>query len=129
MNKLDKIGIYASLLCAIHCAIMPLIVVILPILTISLFVTETVEWLLLISAFIVGISSLCLGFKKHKSKKVFPLLSAGFILILIGKIYHNHNFLYQFNYLNLIMILGGILITFSHYINNKLCNSCKKCHI
>lgn len=128
MVNLDKIGIYASVLCAIHCAITPMIVVLFPVLFISLFISEIFEWILLFSAFLVGISSLCMGFKKHKSYKGFPFLACGFILLAIGKIYHNHNFLNEFNYLNLLMVLGGLLISLSHFINNKLCNTCVKCN-
>ena len=126
-NKLDRIGIFSSILCAIHCAILPLFIIFIPSFFVSLFVNDYFEWCFLIISFIIGIISLCFGYKKHKSFKIFPFLSAGLILVLISKILvHN----YKHNaplYLNILMILGGLLIAFSHYLNDKLCNSCIRC--
>lgn len=127
MNKLDKFGIIASILCAIHCAILPILVIFLPTFFLSLFVNEYTEWIFLMVSFFIGIWSLCLGYSKHKSIKSLTLISIGFTVLLTGKLivhYYNHK---TPLYLNLLMVLGGLIIASSHYINNKLCSICVKC--
>jgi hypothetical protein len=42
---LDKAGMIASITCAIHCMIMPLVITLLPIFGLSLFATEEFEWI------------------------------------------------------------------------------------
>ncbi len=127
MDKLDKIGIYASIICAIHCALLPLIIVFLPTFFVSLFINDFVEWTFLLITFLIGIVSLCFGYNKHKSYKVFPIISIGFIILLMSKILiHNYKHNTPF-YLNVIMLVGGFIIALSHHINNRLCNTCVKC--
>lgn len=130
MNKLDKIGMSASILCAIHCSLMPFLLLIIPIFSLSLFVTEIFEWVFLILSFLLGISSLCFGYKKHKSYKVFPILCTGFCFLVIGRIMHNHyvhEHEFHFDIYNVVLIMGGLLVAASHYLNSKLCKSCDKC--
>ena len=127
MNRLDKIGIASSLLCAIHCAILPVLLILFPIISLSFFVSETIELFFLISSLIIGIFSICFGIRIHKNWKIFALLSSGFVILLLGKIFHEsylHNNLSH----NLFMAFGGCLVAFSHYLNDKLCKACKMCH-
>jgi hypothetical protein len=84
----------------------------------------------LILSFLLGISSLCFGYKKHKSYKIFPILTAGLCFLVIGRVMHNHyetDRHFHFDVYNLVLILGGVLVAFSHYLNNKLCHTCNKC--
>ena len=130
MNRLDKIGFNASLMCSIHCTLMPFIFLLIPIFSLSLIVTEILEWVFLILSFLLGISSLCFGYKKHKSYKIFPILTAGLCFLVIGRVMHNHyetDRHFHFDVYNLVLILGGVLVAFSHYLNNKLCHTCNKC--
>ena len=68
MKNIGLLGTYATLACAIHCALMPILVIVFPIVSISLFVTEPVEWLLLILSLFLNLSNLCFGYKKHKNQ-------------------------------------------------------------
>jgi intracellular septation protein A len=128
--NVDKIGMFSSLTCAIHCTIMPLIVTMLPIIGLSLLATEEFEWMLLIGSAMLGIISLCFGFKKHKSLKALSFLSTGLALIVIGRLTHHHYHSLKFLHLDLyvlFLITGGVLVSFSHWLNNKLCSSCDPC--
>jgi hypothetical protein len=130
--NVDRIGMISSLTCAIHCTIMPLVVTMLPIIGLSLLATEEFEWMLLIGSAILGIVSLCFGFKKHKSFKALSFLSTGLVLIVIGRLTHHHYHSLKFFHLDLyvlFLIAGGILVSFSHWLNNKLCSSCTPCKI
>jgi hypothetical protein len=128
---LDKAGMIASITCAIHCMIMPLVVTLLPIFGLSLFATEEFEWMLLMVSAMLGVTSLCFGFKKHKSFRAFSFLGIGLTFLVIGRLAHEHvsHFrVFTFDIYLLFLVAGAILVAFSHWLNNKLCKSCLPCH-
>lgn len=132
MTKLDRIGYISSILCALHCTVMPFILIAFPILSLSLFVSETFEWVFLSLSLLMGLTSLCFGYKKHKSFKAFPMLATGLVLIVIGRIMHQHTVHQKEMHIdlyNIILFAGGILVALSHKINSMLCNTCSKCNI
>lgn len=129
-NKLDKVGFIAALLCAVHCSLLPLMVVIFPILGLSLFVTDFMEWAFLAVSLVIGVTSLCFGFKKHKSYKALLVLSIGFTLVVVIRLMHDHthhNKNFEFDFYNLVLVVGGLLVATSHIINSYLCNTCERC--
>lgn len=127
--NLDKVGITASLICAIHCSLLPIFIVIFPIFSLSLFATETFEWVFLIISLCLCIASLCFGFKKHKSFKAFSFAGMGFALLVIARMFNDHHKHkeFEFDTFNLILLIGGLLVATSHYINNLLCKRCSVC--
>lgn len=128
---LDKAGMIASITCAVHCMIMPLIITLLPIFGLSLFATEQFEWFLLIISAVLGITSLCFGFRKHKSYQALSFLGIGLTLLVIGRLIHQHIEhlkVFQLDLYLLFLVLGAVLVALSHWFNNKLCNSCTPCH-
>jgi len=128
---LDKAGMIASITCAIHCMIMPLIVTLLPIFGLSLFATEEFEWMLLMVSAMLGVTSLCFGFRKHKSFRAFSFLGIGLTFLVIGRLAHEHvsHFrVFTFDIYLLFLVAGAILVALSHWLNNKLCKSCLPCH-
>jgi hypothetical protein len=129
MNRAEKIGFWASVACAIHCTIVPIATISFPIIGISLISTEIFEWILLSASMVIGLTSLCFGFRKHKSLRAFSFLTIGFTLIVVARLLHDHNSKigFHFDYINAMLIIGGILISMSYYINNKLCVKCKTC--
>jgi hypothetical protein len=128
---LDKAGMVASITCAVHCMIMPLVITLLPIFGLSLFATEEFEWILLMISAMLGITSLCFGFRKHKSFKAFSFLGIGLTFLVIGRLAHEHvsHFrIFTFDIYLLFLVAGAILVALSHWLNNKLCKSCLPCH-
>lgn len=128
---LDRAGMIASITCAIHCMIMPLVITLVPIFGLSLFATEGFEWTLLMISAVLGITSLCFGFKKHKSYRAFSFLGIGLTLIVIGRLMHehiNHLQVFHFDLYLLFLVIGAILVALSHWLNNKLCHTCPPCH-
>lgn len=125
MNKIDRIGFIISITCAIHCAIMPILLIFFPYFLLSLFLTEKLEIYILLSSLILSITSVCFGLKQHKNIKILLIFSVGLISILIGRfIYHNH----EHTSVNFFMVLGGLFLSASHWINSLLCKTCKKCN-
>jgi hypothetical protein len=90
MKLFNNIGIVSSFICAVHCAITPLLLTFLPLWGLSLLADKTFEVIMLCLSGIFGILNLCFGIKKHKSYKALSLFSIGFGLSAIGNMFHGH---------------------------------------
>ncbi|BCM91083.1 hypothetical protein IAD21_02947 [Abditibacteriota bacterium] len=124
VDKLDRAGATASFLCAIHCALMPFVVTMLPLLGLSFLASEPVEWTLLLSSATLGTLSLCAGFREHRSRRVFGLLGIALALLVAGRILHEHHLGF---WGPIFMVLGGFTMMGTHLFNQMLCRSCRKC--
>lgn len=124
-DVLDKAGTAASLLCALHCALMPLAITLLPLVGLQFLASGWVEWTLIGISAVLGTSSLCLGFKEHRSRRALAILGAGLSLVVLGRIIEEHHL----GPLGVpTLVLGGITIAGAHLLNRKLCLDCRACH-
>lgn len=121
----EKIGVGLSFICAIHCALTPLFIAFLPLVSSKVFHNSTIDAVLLGSSFlIVGITNL-IGFVRHHQKYaplVYMLL--GFSLILSG--HSSHVFWLEIG----ASVIGGCLIAYSIFVNTKATHDAKEdcCH-
>ena len=119
---LDRVGATASFLCAIHCALMPLVVTLLPLAGLAFLADERVEWALITLSAVLGVSSICLGYRRHRSRWALIVLSVGLALLVLGRIIHESS---AEGILGVaLLVAGGLVIAASHVINRRLCNSC-----
>ena len=123
---IDKVGMFSSATCAVHCILLPFLITILPLYGLSFIVDESFEIGMLLVSIVLAILSLCLGYKTHKNKNMFFLFSAGISLLLLGRYAHENG--WGLSSL-IILFIGGLLISSSHFINNKLCKSCNSCSL
>lgn len=118
---LDRLGITATSLCALHCILLPVLLPALPLLGLSFLADHEWEHFFLIVTGILGTIALFTGFKKyHKRLYPFYLLFVGLTLYWI-----KHDFSEAME--PYFIISGASLIVAAHLINLKLCNSCKQC--
>jgi len=110
----DAFGIAASVACAIHCAVLPLILSSLPLFGINIIENQGFELLMIALAFVVGVYSLYHGRKKHHhSYYPMVLFAAGISLLFIKSMLHSHS---------LMLLLPAVsLVVIAHYLNFKLC--------
>jgi hypothetical protein len=78
----DFLGIGASVLCGIHCAILPLLISSLPIFGINIIHHSGFESLMILMALAIGSISLIHGYRKHHSE-VFPMILFGIGICLL----------------------------------------------
>ena len=110
----DAMGIGASIACAIHCALLPLIVSSLPIFGINIVENKGFEYFMIFLAFAVGAYALSHGFRKHHHKLTPILLfSLGMLFLFAKEIWHT--------YAVFLLIPAVIFIVWGHYYNFKLC--------
>ena len=117
----DALGITTSLACAIHCAILPLLLTSLPVFGVNIIHNYVFEYGMIGLAFAVGMYALYHGYKKHhhKALPVF-FFSAGISFLLLKELFHDYRIL--------LLIPAVILIVAAHYINYRLCRKANHCH-
>ncbi|WP_259068648.1 MerC domain-containing protein [Mucilaginibacter sp. X4EP1] len=119
--KLDNVGMTASILCAIHCAIVPFLITSLPLLGLGFLANPWVEWSMIIFALFIG--SYAIGssyFRVHRKILPLYLLAGGFLVIIAGH-------LWVTSWREAIVVpIGGLLIATAHFFNVKYTGACHK---
>jgi hypothetical protein len=118
---LDRIGITATSLCALHCILLPVLLPALPLLGLSFLAGHAWEHVFLLITALLGTVALFSGFKKYH-RKIYP-----FYLLFLGVFIYwiKHDFSEEIQ--PYFIVIGASLIVAAHLINLKLCNSCKQC--
>lgn len=122
----DKIGFAASSICAVHCMIVPLVITLMPFISLGFIESEAFENTFFIASMICGLGAVCFGNTFKKNKLIFFILSFGMLLLWLANFAHERNWNPQSS---LIMIFAGIFMCLGHWLNNKLCNSCHSCRL
>lgn len=114
----DTFGIATSIVCAIHCALLPAIAGSLPVFGINIIHNLFFEWAMIAIAFLVGIYSLIHGYTRHhKSSMPLLIFFVGMLLLLLKQVFHEMEFLF--------LALAVIFIITAHYCNYALCHKSK----
>jgi hypothetical protein len=117
----DAMGVTVSIACAIHCAILPLILSSLPLFGIDIIENLWFEYGMIGLAFVVGSYSLYHGFKKHHHSWLpFTLFSLGILFLVAKQILHQWHLW--------LLAPAVILIVTSHFLNFKLCRHHNHAH-
>ncbi|MGZ3772211.1 MAG: MerC domain-containing protein [Pseudobdellovibrionaceae bacterium] len=117
-DRWDKVGIFLSSLCAVHCLLTPILVLTLPVLG----KTFEEEWVHLIMAFFVvptGIYAFWSGYSHHKKAYVLALGLTG--LICVGGAFLAPRSWVLFFGHDLITIFGSSFLITAHILNRRAC--------
>ena len=115
---IDRFGALWSLLCAVHCAVLPVLLVIAPSLALGVWWDEQVERITVILVTTVVIASLGLGFVRHRGLTALVLMVPGLLLMwsaLLVPVVHHSVLAHA-----LAMALGGGLVGLAHLANLRL---------
>ena len=114
----DAMGIATSVACAIHCAILPIVLTSLPVLGINIIHNDFFEWGMIGVAFVVGTTALLHGYKRHHRSFIpMAIFSAGFCFLILKQ------FIPRFEHW--FLAAAVLLIVGAHFYNYKICNQCK----
>ncbi|MEW6737141.1 MAG: MerC domain-containing protein [Acidobacteriota bacterium] len=125
-EKIDRIGILTTSICAIHCAITPFIAGFFSLLGIGSLVDERLEWALCCFSIVLGIFSLWPSFiRLHR--RVLPglLFTIGIVIIVGFRLSSEENFKLEVGS----VVVGALLISTAHLLNRKYCRTCLHCSI
>src|SRR5260221_14716648 len=82
---LDWTGAATSGLCALHCALLPVVAAVLPMVGLGLLVEERTEVALIGASAALGTISLSLGFRRHRSGRALIVLAIGLGMLALGR--------------------------------------------
>jgi len=122
IRVLDRLGMSASLACAVHCAVLPLLLAALPAIGLAWLDSPGVDWTLVALAAVIALRAHRGGFRLHRSCLPTAVAVAGLLAIvtticlLKGSASHHY-----------IQASGAVVVASSHFLNRHLCRNCKAC--
>jgi len=121
----DKAAISLSVLCAIHCLALPLVVALLPAVAASGFEDERFHVWLVLVVIPVSVVALTLGCRRHRQLGVLPLGLFGLLLLCVTPLL-GHDILGESGE-KALTLAGAGLIAASHVNNFLLCRAAGTC--
>ena len=110
----DRVGATASFLCAIHCALLPFVLTLLPLLGLGFLAGHRFERGFVMFAATLALLSLVGGYRRHR--RPFPLLLAlpGLLLLLLGVTWAADISIVLHSAM---VTSGGVLVASAHFVN------------
>jgi uncharacterized membrane protein YfcA len=123
-DKLDHLGVVASCLCAIHCALAPLTVSLIPLIGLDFLRGRQTEWVLVLISVAVGSLSFIPSYvRRHRRCSPLLIFGTGLGVILTARLWLEDALQFELP----AVLVGAVLITSAHYFNLRLCRSCAVC--
>ena len=115
---LDRIGATGSIVCAIHCALLPIAIAVLPSIGIAVWLGDGFEQAFVLFATLLGLFSVVWGYRRHGAIRALGLLLPGLAVLWAGVLYAPlHHALVPHA---VAMTLGGTLVGLAHVANLRL---------
>ena len=112
-SKLDPLGFSASLICAFHCSLLPILFTSISTSKFSFLANPSFEISMILVSVFIGLTSLLPSYRQHKNIIPIGALSFGFMMIFSG------HFLVHEDLESIITPIGAFIVAFSHIINIK----------
>ncbi len=114
----DFFGIVTSIACAIHCAVLPLLISSLPLFGINIIHNALFEWMMISIAFFIGSYAVLHGYRKHhKNLTPFLYFTTGFLFLLMKQFFHDIEFIF--------LAPAVFFILYAHFVNYRYCRQQK----
>lgn len=117
-HLLDRFGATGSMICAIHCALTPLLLAAIPSLGLSVWLGDGFERGFVVFVTVLGLFSLLWGYRRHRAFRALGLLLIGLLALWAGLLYaplHQPVIVHA-----VVMTLGGTLVGLAHLVNLRL---------
>lgn len=113
----DRVGMFGSLLCAVHCALLPLVIAGLPALGLGTMPWIDIDQAFTVFATLLGITTLTWGWRRHREIHAWVVLVPGVALMWLGSFTGLH--LHSFGH-TVVMVAGGLAVAAAHLVNLRL---------
>jgi hypothetical protein len=120
LNRVDHIGTYLSFACAVHCALTPLAVALLPFLAFESASQEIIHKGVILVSVVLAVGGFCWGVRRHKAWHLLLLVGSGIALLTFSQFGSNAH-------AEMIVVGGVLCLAASHWINRQLCKRCLCC--
>ena len=118
----DNIAIGFSVVCALHCLLLPIAVIFLPAISATFLGSEDFHQTLLYFVIPSSIIALYVGCNKHGKYNVYFYGAIGISLLLIAAFF-GHDYFGE-NGETFLTLLGAGIISYGHFKNQQLCADC-----
>ena len=117
-SLLDRIGATGSLVCAVHCALLPLLFALLPSLGIAEWMGDGFELGFVVFASLFGLAILAWSYRRHRALRALGLLLPGLLALWVGLLLPalHHSLVPH----AVVMTFGGTLVGLAHLANLRL---------
>jgi hypothetical protein len=119
---LDRAGMSASLACALHCAVFPVVLAGLPALGLAWLDAEWVDWTMVLLAAGIALSAQRGGFTVHRRCLPAGVAVGGLVTIVTTMCLLKGNASHHY-----IQAVGAVVVASSHVLNRHLCRTCTVC--
>lgn len=113
----DRIGATASLLCAVHCAVLPFVLALLPLLGLGFLAGHAFERGFVLFAATLASVALVHGYRRHRRRLPLLLAVPGLILLVAGICVDLDT---AITLHTLMVTSGGTLVACAHLVNLRL---------
>jgi len=120
--NLDNIAIGFSVVCALHCLLLPIAIIFLPAISTTFLGSEDFHKTLLYFVIPSSIIALSLGCKMHGKYNVYLYGIFG-IATLLSAVFFGHDYFGETGE-RILTLLGAGIVSFGHFKNQKLCAEC-----
>src|SRR6185312_1483337 len=110
----DRVGATASLLCAVHCALLPFVLALLPLIGLEFLAGHTFERIFVVCAATLASASILVAYRRHRRPHALFLMVPGIALLLFGIAIDldAHVLVHTAS-----VVAGGVLVASAHVTN------------
>jgi len=110
----DRVGASASFLCAIHCAALPFVIALLPLLGLGFLAGHTFERYFVMFATALALFSLVNGYRRHRRGTSLWLAVPGLVLLISGVTFAES---FSLALHATLVTCGGLMVASAHFVN------------
>jgi TRAP-type uncharacterized transport system fused permease subunit len=125
--KLDRLGIWLSAICAVHCAVVPVVQIFFPVLLMMKWIrwSRTMDIVTLSVAAIFGLGGCLLGLRHHRNFTPVRLVIAGLLLNITGRF----GAVYLGPYVTPSLLVAGVMVmAYGLWRDRQLCKCTNPAH-
>ncbi len=110
----DALGIATSVACAVHCAVLPLLLTSIPVFGVNIIDNHSFEYFMIALAAAIGGYSLWHGYRKHHHSLLpVTIFISGIVFLLAKQMRHDQQYW--------LLPCAVLLIVTAHWLNYKAC--------
>ncbi len=113
----DRVGAAASFLCAVHCALLPFVLALLPFIGLGFLADHRFERGFVLFACVLAALALGRGYRRHENPLPLLLAAPGISLLVLGVIFLDGHTLIAHS---ILVACGGLLLAAAHFVNLRV---------
>lgn len=114
MRNFSFISTGLALICAVHCALTPILLSLMPLIAGEIIAYHWVEWLMVGASGLIGGLPLLKGYREHRSLLPICMMLMGLGLVLLEHAFHLHILLFVPS------LIGALLLIMAQVYNLRL---------